>query len=867
MAPVSPAPDEACAAEQRRLQSLHSYAVLDTPPQTAFDELTRLAADWLELPIALVSLIDAQRQWFKARVGLAQTQTPRSQAFCSVAIEQPDQVMVVNDASADPRFRDNPLVTGEPHIRFYAGAPLLMPDGQALGTLCVLDRAPREFSPAQRQLLAVLARQVVAQLELHKRQLELQRAVDRYQKLFDHTLDGVLQTRPGGEILAVNAAACAMLGLSEEAIRQRGRAGILDLDDARLPALLERRQREGQARGELRMRRGDGTLFEVELTLALYQDRDGEWLSSIVFRDITERQQWARRLQAQVELLHNLAQHVPGVLYQFRLGPDGRQSFPFASDGIREIYEVTPEQVRDDASLLLQRMHPDDQQGVLDSIQASAATLTPWQHEYRVVLPHQGLRWRLGSARPERLPDGGTLWHGFITDITERKEAEAETFRLAYFDVLTGLPNRSLLNDRIEQALALARRSRQYGAVMFIDLDNFKQINDARGHSVGDYLLTQVAQRLQGLLRAEDTVARLGGDEFVLLVGELGPDAEASARVARAVAEKVRAALERPHLIDNFSYSSTGSIGISLFPKAGQRTDDLLREADTAMYRAKGAGRNRIVFFERAMQQEVEERLALEQELKEGLAGGQLCLYVQSQVDARGQVVAGELLLRWLHPQRGLLAPLRFIPLAEETGLILPLGAWVIEQACRTLAQMRAHGLTQSLAVNVSARQFRSEDFVPRVQAILQASGAPAGRLVFEVTESLFIQDWERSLRSIRQLVELGIRFSIDDFGTGYSSLSYLQRLPLSELKIDRSFVQDTPHDANDAAIVNSILSMAHHLGLEVVAEGVETEDQAEFLRAGRCTRLQGYLYAQPVPLADWLARLGLPDAMAPAPV
>ncbi|HBH38777.1 MAG TPA: GGDEF domain-containing protein [Curvibacter sp.] len=852
--PSGPVQDE---AERQRLQTLQDYAVLDTAPEAGFDELTHLAAQWLQVPIVLISLVDAERQWFKSRVGLEAPETPRSVSFCSVAIERPQQMLIVPDARLDPRFRDNPLVTGEPGIRFYAGAPLLMPDGQALGTLCVIDRQPREFSPQERETLSLLARQVVAQLELRHQRMQMQLAVDRYQKLFDNTMDGVLQTRPGGEVLAANPAACAMLGMSEQEILARGRGGILDLEDPRLPGLLDARLRQGHARGELRMRRGDGTLFEVEITSALYRDHAGQWLSSIVFRDNTERLRWERQLQKQVDLLGNLSQHVPGSLYQFRLDPDGRMSFPFSSAGIRTIYEVEPEQVRDDASLVLERIHPDDLQMMLDSVHTSARTLEPWRLEYRVILPEQGERWRLCNAQPERLPDGSTLWHGFNTDITERKEAEAQTFRLAYFDALTGLPNRSLLRDRIEQALALARRGRQYGAVMFVDLDNFKQINDARGHSVGDLLLTEVAQRLQGLLRAEDTVARLGGDEFVLLINELGHDVEASARAAMAVAEKVRATLDRPHLIDNFSYTSTGSIGISLFPKAGQKIDDLLREADTAMYRAKGAGRNRIAFFELTMQHEVEDRLALEQELKEGLATDQLCLYVQSQVDAGGQTVGGELLLRWQHPLRGLLSPMRFIPLAEETGLILPLGEWVIAQACRTLVHMRAQGLTQSLAVNVSAQQFRSEDFVPRVQAILRQTGAPAQQLVFEVTESLFIDDWELALQRIIELVKLGIRFSIDDFGTGYSSLRYLQRLPLFELKIDRSFVQDTPHDINDTAIVQSILSMAHHMGLEVVAEGVETQAQVDYLRAQNCDRLQGYFYDQPQPLEQWLARLG----------
>ncbi len=692
-----------------------------------------------------------------------------------------------------------------------------------------------------------------------------QAARDRYQKLFAHALDGVLQTRPGGAVLAANPAACAMLGLSEQQVCQRGRDGLLDLDDPRLPALLAARARDGHARGELRMRRGDGTLFEVELTSVLYEDQDGTPLASIVFRDITERQRWMARAQEQMALLERLARHVPGVLFQFRLEADGRQSFPFVSDGIREMFELEPEAVREDATLLNRRIHPDDAAMVLSSIQASARWLAPWQLEYRVLLPRQGLRWRLGNAQPERQADGSVLWHGFITDITERKLAEVRTHQLAYFDTLTGLPNRTLLRDRIELALAHARRVQQHGALMFLDLDNFKQINDARGHSVGDRLLCEVAQRLQRLLRAEDTVARLGGDEFVLLLGELGADADAAARAAMAVAEKARAELDRPYRIGDFSYTSSGSIGITLFPRDMQQVDDLLREADTAMYRAKAAGRNRTAFFEVGMQHEVEERLALELDLQQALAQRQFELHVQDQVDATGRPVSAELLLRWHHPQRGPVAPQRFIAVAEECGLIHGLGEWVIEQACQTLVRLGSATPCPTLAVNVSVRQFRHEGFVERVRALLQRTGAPAQQLVFEVTESLFIQDWEAVLARMLELVRLGIRFSIDDFGTGYSSLAYLQRLPLSEIKIDRSFVRAVPQGANDTAIVRSILSMARHLGLEVVAEGVERAEQADFLRAHGCQRLQGYFHARPRPLAEWLAqRLAGGDAPAP---
>jgi len=440
-------------------------------------------------------------------------------------------------------------------------------------------------------------------------------------------------------------------------------------------------------------------------------------------------------------------------------------------------------------------------------------------------------------------------------DITERKQSEARTHQLAYFDTLTGLPNRRMLLDRLDNALAWARNSGQVGALLFIDLDNFKQINDARGHTLGDGLLLQVSQRLSGLIRPGDTVARLGGDEFVLLINEIGTDLESAGRQALLAGEQVRVALEAPYSIKAHAYSSTASIGITLFPKRSEGVEDLLREADTAMYRAKDLGRNRICFYEEAMQADVQERLALEQDLKKAMATGELAAYLQPQVRPDGTVVGGELLMRWSHPVRGSVPPSRFIPVAESSGLILRMGDWMLQQACETLARMQSAQRLVSLSVNVSQRQFRQDDFVERLRAMLELTGAPPGFLVLEVTESLLIEDLDNTIARMTELVRMGLRFSIDDFGTGYSSLAYLKRLPLYELKIDRSFVQDTPDDPNDTAIVQSILSVARHLRLHVVAEGVETRAQADFLTASHCDCLQGYLFGRPEPLAGWLRR------------
>lgn len=411
-----------------------------------------------------------------------------------------------------------------------------------------------------------------------------------------------------------------------------------------------------------------------------------------------------------------------------------------------------------------------------------------------------------------------------------------------------------MLLDRMEHALANARKAAQVGAVLYIDLDNFKQINDARGHTVGDMLLMQVAQRLTQLQRPGDTVARLGGDEFVVLVHNVASDMESAGRAALLVAEEMRAALEAPYTIDTHLYSTTGSIGITLFPKRGEGVEDLLREADTAMYRAKDLGRNRIRFYEAAMQADVQERLALEQDLKKAQALGQLAAFVQNQVDAAGNVVGGELLMRWDHPCAATSAqPLH--PDCRGLGPDPAHGRLDDPAGLRNPGAPAGAGHALSLSVNVSERQFRQDDFVERVRHILAHTGANPALLILEVTESLLIEDLDDTIARMTEIVQLGVRFSIDDFGTGYSSLAYLKRLPLYELKIDKSFVDDTPDDPNDTAIVQSIISVARHLNLRVVAEGVRRAPGR--LSRREPVRVPAGLSVRPTePLAAWVGRL-----------
>jgi len=463
---------------------------------------------------------------------------------------------------------------------------------------------------------------------------------------------------------------------------------------------------------------------------------------------------------------------------------------------------------------------------------------------------------RLVTLRTNLIATHGTIWLLGLVGIgwagremrerrRERQRAEENLWFLAHQDSLTGLYNRHSLEDRLGQALATAQREKAPLAVMFIDLDRFKRINDSLGHSVGDALLVQVARRLLALTRQSDIVARLGGDEFVVALTGIGAVSD-----AMAVAGKILHALERPYTIDGNVLHSTASIGVTLYPDDGASIGELMRNADTAMYHAKDGGRNAVQFFTPSMNTVAAERLALEGDLRAALDAGEFELHYQPQVDAAGgRTVGYEALLRWRHPRQGLISPLKFVPIAEETGLIEPIGAWVIDTACRQLAAWRSAGRCDfRVAVNLSARQLRSSTLVAEVRDALSGHALDPGALELEVTESVAMSDPERAIGQLHALRAVGVTLAIDDFGTGYSSLAYLKMLPIQVLKIDRAFVADIENDPNDAAICAATVALAKSLGLKVVAEGVETGAQREFLVARGCDMLQGYLFGKPEP-------------------
>ncbi len=467
------------------------------------------------------------------------------------------------------------------------------------------------------------------------------------------------------------------------------------------------------------------------------------------------------------------------------------------------------------------------------------------------------LKWLTISAVKDS--DGRvTHYIGTHHDISERKLAEARINELAFYDPLTNLPNRTLLQDRLKQAIAASGRSATYGALLLIDLDNFKTLNDTLGHEVGDLLLKHVAENLLKCIREGDTLARLGGDEFVVILANLDTQAgeAATATATEAIAEKILATLNQAYLFGNSLHHSSASIGATLFNGPSISSDGLMKQAELAMYKAKDAGRNKVRFFDPLMEVAVQERSALENDLRHALEEGQFILHYQAQVADEGVVTGAEVLLRWQHPKRGMVSPAEFIPLAEESGLILPLGSWVLETACRQLAEWSSQpDLTAlTLAVNVSAQQFRQPNFVDQVLAIVKSTGANPQRLKLELTESLLVHDIHEIIEKMFALKARGVGFSLDDFGTGYSSLSYLKKLPLDQLKIDQSFVRDVLIDPNDAAIAKTIVALAQTLGLGVIAEGVETEAQRDFLVRAGCHAYQGYFFSRPIPVADFEA-------------
>jgi diguanylate cyclase (GGDEF)-like protein/PAS domain S-box-containing protein len=713
------------------------------------------------------------------------------------------------------------------------------------GTEFPIEGSISKITVRGQQLFTIILRDIG---ERRKADDALHASEERYQSLVEQAIDGIFVNNPQGVYVDANRAGCAMLGYTRQELLGRNLAEIIDPEEiARIGPELARLSDHHVVVSEWHFHRKDGSVFPGEVRGRRLADGR---LQTIVI-DVSER----NRIDADLRIAAIAFESQEALLVTDVHGTILRVNEAFVSTTGYEPHEVIGKNPR----ILKSGRHPPM---FYAEMWRQIKTNGCWMGEVWEKRKNGEIypKW-LGISSVKNAAGAVTHYVGSFTDISKRKEAIETISQLAYYDTLTGLPNRALMMDRLAQALAGTARSGEHGAVLFVDLDHFKKVNDTLGHKEGDKMLQEAARRLRGALRQEDTVSRFGGDEFVVLLHGLGRQREHAAIFCRSVADKLLAALAEPYRLRDTEFSGSASIGVVLWRGSLKaNVHDLLKRSDLAMYEAKRSGRNSIRFFDPLMQTAIEKRVSLERDLREAIRKNQFVLHFQAQVDGQNRVTGAEVLVRWQHPDRGLVFPDEFIGLAEETGMILPLGRWVLESACAQLSVWAARPETAqlSLAVNISGHQIHQPEFVDQVLQILECSGADPRRLKLELTETMLMRAIEDIIGKISTLSEKGLHFALDDFGTGYSSLSQLKRLPLKCLKIDRSFVMDILTNANDATIAKSIVGLAKNLGLSVIAEGVETKEQRDFLARIGCHMFQGYLFSQPLPMQDFERFLGL---------
>lgn len=703
--------------ESDRLAALADYELTEDDSELQLDTIVQLASKLFDVPVVLVSIVERERQFFSARIGLDVCETGRDVSFCAHAIET-DDILVVPDAKLDLRFAQNPLVLGEPFIRFYAGMPLMSPSGHALGTLCIIDRRPRNgLSPKDREHLKALATLVLDKLEVRRLAIAHRAGQTRFEQIAATSPDGIICANHQGRITFWNPACERLFGF--EASHAIGSS--IDL-------IVPPRRRGGHGGGLQRVAAG-GTPRLVGTTVELE------------------------------------ANHKQGHEFPIEL------------------------------------------------------SLSMWKE------------------------DGKASFGAIIRDMTTRRADEERLFQLAHIDSLSGLPNRGVLLSRVAECLD----RKEPFALLMLDLDGFKDVNDTLGHRAGDQVVKEVAQRLLSCAKAIDTVARLGGDEFAVLM----PSETVLSQIEHG-AQCMLKNITAPLTVDGQPTHVTASIGIAVCPSDGADVGDLLSAADLAMYEAKAQGRNCVRFFNARLKDKVLTRRALEGEIRRAIEHDEFELFYQPQIRVADQALVGlEALLRWRHPTEGLLPPIRFIAAIESGAFAAEVGQWVMTTACAYAVELRKVLPDLVMGVNLFGAQFQSGELATDVKAVLKATNLPPEALEIEITENIILAHDDLVLEPLRVLHDLGVGIAFDDFGTGYASLSLLKRYPLTRLKIDRSFITEICNDEADAAIVKAVIFLAAKLRLDVIAEGVETAEQRDFLELCGCKYVQGYLYGKPMAVPD----------------
>jgi diguanylate cyclase (GGDEF)-like protein/PAS domain S-box-containing protein len=685
--------------------------------------------------------------------------------------------------------------------------------------------------------------------------------------LIDNLSEGIYRSSLDGRQLSANPALVKLNGYTSEAEMLAAVTDIAEewyVEPGRRDEFRRILHSEGQVEdfvSEIYRHKSRERIWITESARVVRHKRNGRPLfyeGSV--REITET---VKRLKLE-QHYQKLISQVPGGLFQYVREANGKTRVLYYSDGFLKLTGLPNDSKTFDPNTFTNLIVQEDRGPYYASLRESFRTLTYWDHECRIRTPDGVEKWLRASAAPEKIGDT-VVWHGYASDISIRKRQEIKIRELAYFDPLTQLPNRRALVDRLGEALSTAKRRRNRGALLFIDLDNFKSLNDTQGHDVGDAYLVQVAGRLTACVDAGDLVARIGGDEFVVSIEAAGANEAEATQRAVTVASRVLAEMSRVHRIGTVEHQASASVGIVVYDGNEPRVDEVLKRADIAMYNAKAAGRNAMAIFDPVSMQRESEQFRLIAEMRTAIAEDHFQLHFQPQVDRQGQIIAAEALLRWYHPHHGIIKPDRFIALAERSGLINDLGRLVLAKSVRTLAEWQADRETAHLrmSVNVSVKSFVSPDFIPHIEELIAEHRIDASRLMLEFTEHVMAENQQATAERMRQLKQLGIAFSLDDFGTGYSSLAYLRQLPFDEVKIDGSFVTDIETKESDRALVRTILAMAETLGLSAVAEHVETARQEAFLLSFGCEIFQGYLYAPPLQPSDFVARARMQAPLA----